>query len=620
MSDDSQVVPRKRQYIIGRVREELTAEGGLHAVRQVLDKDPEIDLVKVIPPRGLASALAAGETHPDSILVARMSEEHAVLLSQQARNQILVEPDRYLSYVAAPPSVREITIRDSSSILLPNDLAFSVTVAVKDPNGTPVNGARVFLYGSLSPVQGITDGNGEVRLTLFGETGRELQELHIEPKANYWSLWIPRPALDPNITNVVTVRPLNETFAQFPQQQYIGWGQRAMGLDRVPASYTGKGARVAVIDSGVATSHEDLNGQVRAGYDFVNGNDTSWNEDIEFHGTHCTGVIVAKDNGHGIRGFAPEAEVHSLKILPGGRFSDLIDALEHCIEQQVDVVNVSLGSEARSQLVEQVLQRAREQGVACIAAVGNSNGPVQYPASSPNVFGVAAIGKQDTFPQDSYHSAQILTNAENPPTAEGYFSARFSCFGPEVDVCAPGVAVLSTVPPNDYAVWDGTSMAAPHVVGLAALVIAHHADFQTGGRYAQRNSRRVERLFEVIKKSAQPVRLPTNRIGAGLPNAPVAMGLVAPSPMADVLQHLFEDLNTFLQEARKQMGGGVQGEQEDVEQAMQQLTALVRQAQLHPDAIPPRHEGFAASTNGVEQVNTEWQKLMDMMRKAGLLL
>jgi subtilisin family serine protease len=78
-------------------------------------------------------------------------------------------------------------------------------------------------------------------------------------------------------------------------------------------------------------------------------------------------------------------------------------------------------------------------------------------------------------------------------SSDGFFSARFTCFGPEVGVCAPGVAILSSVPPDNFAVWDGTSMAAPHVTGLAALVLAHHPDFQ--GAYKVRNAPRVEQLL-----------------------------------------------------------------------------------------------------------------------------
>jgi subtilisin family serine protease len=187
------------------------------------------------------------------------------------------------------------------------------------------------------------------------------------------------------------------------------------------------------------------------------------------------------------------------------------------------VVNLSLGGAEPSEPLEQQIQRARRAGIACIVAAGNSGGPVQYPASSPNVLAVAAIGKLDEFPSDSYHAQTLTQNVD----ANGYFTASFSCYGPQVGVCGPGVAVTSTVPPNNYAAWDGTSMAAPHITGLAALVLAHHPEFQ--GPLKARTADRVERLFQIIKMSARRVSQgdPT-RTGLGLPDAIVAVGLQQP--------------------------------------------------------------------------------------------
>ena len=153
---------------------------------------------------------------------------------------------------------------------------------------------------------------------------------------------------------------------------------------------------------------------------------------------------------------------------------------------------------------------------------------MQYPAASPHVLAVAAIGKIDEFPRDSYHTETVNPDVD----AAGYFTAKFSCFGPQVDVCAPGVGIISSVPPNNFAAWDGTSMAAPHVTGLAALILAHHPAFQGQGRI--RSAERVERLFQTIRMSARRVSLADpSRIGYGMPDALVALGLaVAPGQQA----------------------------------------------------------------------------------------
>ena len=152
---------------------------------------------------------------------------------------------------------------------------------------------------------------------------------------------------------------------------------------------------------------------------------------------------------------------------------------------------------------------------------------MQYPASSPHVLAVAAIGKLNEFPADSYHVQTITPQIDS----NGFFSARFSCFGQEVGVCAPGVAITSSVPDNNFAAWDGTSMAAPHVTGLAALVLAHHPDFQGT---SPRSAERVERLFQIIKMSCRPVMVgDQRRTGFGLPDVLRAVGLAPahPSPM-----------------------------------------------------------------------------------------
>jgi subtilisin family serine protease len=144
---------------------------------------------------------------------------------------------------------------------------------------------------------------------------------------------------------------------------------------------------------------------------------------------------------------------------------------------------------------------------------------VQYPASSPNVLAVAAVGKAGEFPPDSYH-AQTVSVVDG----SGFFSPKFTCFGPEIAVCGPGVAILSSVPPSNYAAWDGTSMAASHVTGLAALVLAHHPDFQ--GAFRARNADRVDRLFQILRASTQPVNIgDSRRTGFGMPDVLVALGL-----------------------------------------------------------------------------------------------
>lgn len=489
-------------------------------VEQALKDAPDIEIIDRVGPRQVVGALGAG-MQEGGVLVTLMSEDKAQALAQQAQGQLIVERDQSLqlldvTYSQQPPLANcNLPVTGSS---------FSAEILVTG-KGQPVAGADVYLFGSLLPAHGVTDANGRVRLTLFGETAASLRKLYVKPRADYWSFFQLQPDISDNELNVVPLRALSDwpTLKNFPQQQQLSWGQRAMRLDQLPPTYRGQGVKIAVIDSGCANAHPDLT-QVTRGYDIVNkaSNPASWNIDTIAHGSHCTGVIAGLDSATGVRGFAPDAEIHACKLFPGGQVSQLIEALEYCIEHQIDVVNLSLGGAEPSEALEQQIVRARQAGIACIVAAGNSGGPVQYPGSSPNVLSVAAIGRVNEFPADSYH-AQTMTPLVD---ANGFFSASFSCFGPEIAVCAPGVAVTSSVPDNNFAAWDGTSMAAPHITGLAALVLAHHPDFRGTGQ--MRSAARVERLFQIIRMSCQPLMLgDQRRTGFGLPDVPRAVGQAA---------------------------------------------------------------------------------------------
>lgn len=480
-------------------------------VEQALKDAPDIEIIDRVGPRQAVGGLGTG-MQEGTVLVALMHEDKAQALAQQAQGQLIVERDQPLQLFDAnyPP----VTLTNCNLPVAGSAFTAEFQVLGK---GQPVPGAEVYLYGSLLPAHGVTDAGGRVKLTLFGEAAAGVRRLYVKPRADFWSFCQERPDVSDGELNVVGLRALSDWpgLKNFPLQQQLTWGQRAMRVDQLPPTYRGQGVKVAVIDSGCANGHQDLS-HVSRGYDIVNKavDRNTWNIDSIAHGSHCTGVIAGLDSASGIRGFAPDAEIHACKLFPGGQVSQLIDALEYCIEQQIDVVNLSLGGAEPSEALEQQILRARQAGVACIVAAGNSGGAVQYPGSSPNVLTVAAIGRINEFPSDSYHT-QTQTSLVD---ANGFFSARFTCFGPEIAVCAPGVAITSSVPDNSFAAWDGTSMATPHVTGLAALILAHHPDFRGTGQL--RSAERVERLFQIVKQSCQPLMLgDQRRTGFGLPDA-----------------------------------------------------------------------------------------------------
>jgi subtilisin family serine protease len=523
------VAERRKQYLVtplqpaGGINPFTTAPAApqgssLQALEQALRGASEIDVVRTVGARSLEPmGVGADPAAPAGALVARMTDERARALYQQARGQLMVERDQHLHLLDPVPRhpslVNSFDAHDSPT------LAF--TIAVLDKDGAPVRDAEVSLFGGLLPASGLTDARGETKITVHGESPHTIGGLYVKPRADFWSFYQRDPDLSLDEPNVVVLRALSEwpVLPGFPGRSAIGWGERAMRIDQLPPGFRGQGVKIAVIDSGAATGHPNLN-RIGKGFDIINNDPDTWTQDILGHGSHCAGVIGGADPSFGIRGFAPEAEIHVCKLFPGGQISQLIEALEYCIEHQIDVVNLSLGGTGPSPALEQQILRARRAGVACIAAAGNSGGPVQYPAASPQVLAVAAIGKIDEFPHDSYHTETVNPDVD----AQGYFTARFSCFGPQVDVCAPGVAIVSSVPPGNFAAWDGTSMAAPHITGLAALMLAHHPEFQ--GQARMRSAARVERLFQLIRMSARRVSLadPT-RVGYGMPDALVALGL-----------------------------------------------------------------------------------------------
>jgi subtilisin family serine protease len=517
------IVEPSKQYLIAargavnRLRPpdfDMSAVGRNQDIASALESGgPGIRLIaRLHGPQNPALA-GVGPPAQDTIFVAELSDQQVGDFRRNFSEAIIAE-DLPVDLLA-PPANGGIIVADPGLLpIMPLEDAVELTLIIRG-NGAPLEGANAYLMGSIFPAQGVSDANGRVDFKLYGERPDTIKALYVKPRADFWSLWMPRPSLVQGRSNVVDLLPLSAQYPGFPGRQAWGWGQVMMGLDRLDGSYRGEGVKVAVVDSGVQRDHPNL--QVDAGRDLVSSND-AWGNDTVGHGTHCAGVICAQDTGSGIRGFAPDAELHAVRIFPGAQVSHLVEALNYCIEHGIDVVNMSLGipqlGPPQIELLQGKLQQARASGVACVVAAGNTPGPVMYPAVFPEVLAVAALGQQGTFPTNSYHSTQIFEDAV--PAAEELFSAKFTCFGPEIDVSAPGVAILSTFAPRGYAAMDGTSMAAPHVAGMAALLIAHHPELRGQPREADR----VARLFEIIKQSSSRAMFPASygqRVGAGLP-------------------------------------------------------------------------------------------------------
>ncbi|MEO3862309.1 S8 family serine peptidase [Acrocarpospora sp. B8E8] len=405
-------------------------------------------------------------------------------------------------------------------------LGAEIAFEVADDAGRPIEGAAVSLIGAAFPTTVFTDASGRAEARVPLEAMTTATALIVHPARGCWPVRVPRPELLVNEANLTVCPRITTTHPDFPDRPLDSWGRRVMGFDRLPPSYRGHATRIALIDSGVAAGHPDLTERIPAGRDIVGQDDKSWQEDHIGTGTHHAVLIAGRDDGTGVVGLAPDAEVHVCRVTPGGWAADLIEALDFCVEQQIDVALIACAIPEPSALVAAKIDEARRSGVACVAAAGDAAGPIHHPAALPGVLSVGAIGQLGTFPADSAEITQLAA----APSPEGLFPARFSNGGPGLDCSAPGVAIISGLPPTSYGPLSGTATAAAHVAAVAALVLAHHPMFrpESGRPQITRDSTRVDRLFEVIKASCRPLpHLDPRLTGAGIPDAAVAVG-VAP--------------------------------------------------------------------------------------------
>ena len=244
------------------------------------------------------------------------------------------------------------------------------------------------------------------------------------------------------------------------------WGVKHIGAGIVhDGGNKGAGVKVAIIDSGIDYTHPDLDANYAGGRDFVNNDNDPMDDDG--HGTHVAGTVAAEDNDIGVVGVAPEARIYALKVLEGGTgsYSDVIAAIEWAVYNGIQVTNNSYGSSGYpGDIVKAAFDNAYAAGVLHVAAAGNSGNPpgkgdnVIYPARWDSVLAVAATDENDD-------------------------RASFSSTGLDVELAAPGVAINSTLPGEDYGKGSGTSMASPHVAGTAALVIATGITDANGNGY-----------------------------------------------------------------------------------------------------------------------------------------
>ena len=519
----------RRQYLVAARPQTGFAPSNPDAVAMMLQQMEDVEIVRRLRPKGFKGLGVGVMAGASEIIVVKMDEKRAEALRQSALGQVVVEPNARL--FAGPATLAMPFASPWAALAAPTpSLRRELCFRAVGTGDQPLAGAGVTVFGRGCSVQGVTDSSGTASVALFDAEAdlEDVRAVYVQPAANHWECFVLQPALAFYEANVVRLKPIVPAGAHSAGESHTDWARRMMHLDRpldgATARSTGGGIRIALVGSGCDHNHLSLR-HITSGTDLTGAQNGArdWTRDEIGLGTHCAGVIAGSSGSEpAVQGIAPGAEIHVFKLTPGGRFSDLIEALDQCIERQIDIIHLGVVADQVSELVAQKVAEARLAGVACIAGAGDNGGPVQFPAMAPGVLSVAAVGRLGEFPTDTHHAWTAVPELTGPA---GVFATNFSGAGPQLGVCAPGVAVISSVPGGGLAARDGTAIAAAHVAGFAAVVLAHHPLFR--GAYRARDEQRVRALFELIVGSAAPPVLDLARVGAGLPDLHRVPGLGA---------------------------------------------------------------------------------------------
>lgn len=260
--------------------------------------------------------------------------------------------------------------------------------------------------------------------------------------------------MDTSVTNVLTAAgaadiDTNVAADSVYTVQGVPWN---ISKIEAPAAWqnglTGRGVVVAVIDTGVRLSHPDLKDNIAGGYNVLNPSQPPL--DAQGHGTHVAGIIAASNNNFGVVGVAPNAKILAVKALDDTGYatnSQIAEAILWAAENGAQVINLSVGTASSSITLKRAVEYAFTKNITIVASSGNDGKKgISYPAAYDNVISVGS---------------------------SNFIDARswFSNYGNKLDYVLPGERILSTYTYPEYVFQDGTSMAAPHAAGLAALAI-----------------------------------------------------------------------------------------------------------------------------------------------------
>lgn len=252
----------------------------------------------------------------------------------------------------------------------------------------------------------------------------------------------------------------------------IPWGVRRIRAPEVWNRTTGYGVRIGVIDTGVDFSHPDLRQSLQRGINLLHRMMPPY--DDNGHGTHITGTIAAANRMQGMIGVAPRATVYPVKAFDfdGTAYvSDIILAIDWCVRNRIQVINMSFGMDHRNRALESAVTNAWRSGLLVVASAGNDGkrGAVDFPARSGHAIAVGALNRRGRVAPFTNRSRQI-------------------------DIYAPGERIYSSWPRGRRREMSGTSMATSHVTGAVALLLAYRPGLSPG------------QILKAVRSSARPLQ------------------------------------------------------------------------------------------------------------------
>ncbi len=351
--------------------------------------------------------------------------------------------------------------------------AFAVELAKKRPS---VRASR--LYPNLGIMLGTVDTAG-------------LAALHNDPAV---AKVLPAPEFS-------LIRPVDRVITAAPKKKTIAWGLKRLGIPQLWAQgLTGKGVLVGHLDTGVDGKHPALKGAIAsfAKFDFL-GNQVpgAIAHDTDDHGTHTAGTIAGRTVKGVSFGVAPQAMLASAIVIEGGNvIARILGGMDWAVGQGVRVLSMSLGLRGFDASFLALTKILRARNILPVFAVGNEGpGTSRSPGNYPEALSVGACDDHDHIA--GFSSSQTFTRPKDPLVP---------------DLVGPGVDILSCLPGNQFGLLSGTSMATPHIAGLAALLIQ------------AKPAVKVSKLEAAIFKAcALPASMPQSRGNRGVPLGPKAL-------------------------------------------------------------------------------------------------